>query len=58
MEPETRYQRVAREQRERAEKRAALLKLARKKPRKRANKHRSKETYEDRLDDLGESPDY
>lgn len=70
METETRYQRVAREQRER---RLARESRTRKEEESRlrryrwkqnarshnpANKRRSEETYEDRLDDLGESPDF
>lgn len=63
---ETRYQRVAREQAERKAKREAEEIAMRRRHRwKRnarshnpANKHRNEETYEDRLDDLGESPDY
>ena len=60
---ETRYQRVAREQRERQERRAAMRAAVEKaygKP-KRDRRHwvaRQVETYEDRLDDLGESPDF
>jgi len=53
--PETRYQRVAREQQERRE---ARLKTERERSRKRGLvKRRHTETYEDRLDDLGLSVD-
>lgn len=66
---ETRYQRLAREQAERQAKRAKLLKRGhftngawrieeRSKAAKAGIKRRSEESYEDRLDDLGESPDY
>lgn len=45
--------------RERQEAKAAEQAKAKRKPRKvRDAKRRSEETYEDRLDDLGESPDY
>lgn len=68
MTTETRYQRIAREQRERqearaqrrfeAEQAARRRKYARKFPIRDGRKLRSEESYEDRLDDLGESPDY
>jgi hypothetical protein len=61
---ETYYQRVGREQRERREAREAALKATRRRSipggrlRSGAFKRRHEETYEDRLDDLGLSPDY
>ena len=61
---ETRYQRISREQRYRKALREAANKAARRKAipggryRSGAHKPRSEESYEDRLDDLGESPDY
>ncbi len=63
MENETPYQRVGRLQRERKAAREAAQKAARRKSipggryRSDVHKRRSEETYEDRLDDLGESRD-
>ncbi len=57
---ETRYQRVAREQRERKAAREATQRKSIAGGRWRSGAHRKgkPETYEDRLDDLGHSPDY
>jgi hypothetical protein len=63
---ETRYQRVAREQRERQEARAkretrrsiAGGRWRSGAYRDRTRKRRSEESFEDRLDDLSESPDF
>jgi hypothetical protein len=57
MATETRYQRIAREQRERQAAREQRLAAERKAARKPKRKPHI-ESYEDRLDDLGESPDY
>lgn len=63
-EGETPYQRVGRLQRERKAAREASLKAARRRSipggrfRSGAHKPRNEESYEDRMDDLGESPDF